>query len=437
MPSEGRARHRRLFEAGPVLALWLLQTLLTPAIAALLLVRLWQGKEDRRRLPERLGWSVRRRPPGRLLWLHAASVGELTALVPLLRALVEASRRRGVPPPAVLVTSVSRSSSRLAGRLLPEGVIHQCAPVDHWLAFALFRRHWRPDLGVLAEAELWPELVRSMPRLHLVNARMSERSFRRHRHLPWLAAWLYGRARLCWAQSAADADRLRRLGAPRVEAVGSTKRDADPPPADGAIVARLAPWLQGSRVLLLASSHPGEERRLLEAWPLLRQGLGPLTLLLVPRHPERAAEVLQEALRRGRTARVWTRLAQAGPDHRRIEVLVVDRLGAMGSWLAVADLVLMGGSLAAGDRPVGGHNPLEPIRAGRRVVCGPDMANFAGLTEELETSGWLHRLRSPEDLGPTLLELLRSEAPLPPPLVLSGPCSTIAPQLLDALLSPA
>jgi 3-deoxy-D-manno-octulosonic-acid transferase len=429
-----------------------MQTLLTPAIAALLLLRLWQGKEDRHRLPERLGWGARPRPPGPLLWLHAASVGEITALVPLLRELEQGSRQRGLPPPAVLVTSVSRSSARMAPQLLPQGVIHQCAPVDHWLALALFRRHWRPDLGVLAEAELWPELVRSMPRLHLVNARMSERSFRRHRRLPWFAAWIYGRARHCWAQSEADAARLRQLGARRVEAVGSTKRDADPPAADAAIVARLLPWLRGRKVLLLASSHQGEEQQLLQTWPRLRQGLDRLTLLLVPRHPERAVSVLREARQAGLRSVLWTELVRIEPTLRQggqrdgglprgpeegFDALVVDRLGAMGSWLAVADLVLMGGSLAAGGRCVGGHNPLEPIRAGRRVVCGPDMANFIGLSEELEASGWLHRLPSCDALGSTLLELLRPPLPPPPPLALRGPCRRIAGHLLDALPSPA
>jgi 3-deoxy-D-manno-octulosonic-acid transferase len=427
------------------LGLRLTQTLLTPAFAALLLVRLAQGKEDLHRLPQRLGWSTRRRPPGPLLWLHAASVGELTALVPLARELERLSRQRGLRPPQLLLTSVSRSSCRLATQLLPPAVIHQAAPVDHWLALALFRHHWRPDLGVLAEAELWPELVRSMPRLHLVNARMSKRSFRRHRRLPWFAAWLYGRAWQCWAQSEADADRLRRLGAAPVEAVGSTKRDAAPPAADAAILARLSPWLQGRRVLLLASSHTGEEGLLLALWPELRRAAGPLTLLLVPRHPERAAAVLQEARQRQLRCQMWSALEPAPSTPAGVagegsvaglDALVVDRLGAMGSWLAVADLVLMGGSLAAGGRRVGGHNPLEPVRAGRRVVCGPDMANFTGLTEELEASGWLRHLRSPDQLGPTLLELLRSPPPPPPPLDLSGPCRRIAEHLLDALPSP-
>ena len=416
-----------------LLALRLLQTLLTPGILLLLLLRLLQGKEELRRLPERLGWAGRERPPGPLIWMHGASVGELTALLPLVRQLGAATAQPGLEPPVVLVTSVSRSSAQLAQRLLPEGVIHQLAPVDHWLALALFRRHWRPQLGLLAEAELWPELVLAMPRLHLVNARMSERSYRRHRRLPAYAAWLYGRARLCWAQSEPDAARLRRLGAPRVEVVGSTKRDAAPLAADGAILAQLQP-LRRRPVLLLASSHAGEEDLLLQARPQLQQHLGPLTLLLVPRHPPRAAAVLELARRQGLVAILWRELAARGPaDHAELDVLVVDVLGAMGSWIAAADLVVMGGSLAAGGRRVGGHNPLEAIRAGKPVVCGPDMANFAGLSEELQAAGWLQACPTAELLWARVVELLSRGAPAPPPLRLEGPSRRIAKRLIAEL----
>lgn len=417
-----------------LLGLRLLQTLLTPVILLLLLLRLLQGKEEWRRLPERLGWAGRRRPPGPLLWMHGASVGELTALLPLVRELAAASAQPGLRPPAVLVTSVSRSSAQLAQRLLPAGVIHQLAPVDHWLALALFRRHWRPQLGLLAEAELWPELVLAMPRLHLVNARMSERSYRRHRRLPAYAAWLYGRARLCWVQSEPDAARLRRLGAPRVEVVGSTKRDAAAPAVDGAILARLQPLRRGRRVLLLASSHAGEEELLLQARPRLQRDLGPLTLLLAPRHPHRAAAVLELARRQGLAASLWGELAARGPaGHADLDVLVVDVLGAMGSWIAAADLVVMGGSLSAGGCRIGGHNPLEAIRAGKPVVCGPDMANFAGLSDELQAAGWLHPCPADERLWSRVVELLGGSAPVPPALRLSGPSRRIARHLIAEL----
>ena len=126
----------------------LLTLALTPVWLALLLGRLVQGKEDPRRLVERLGWPTQRRPSGPLVWFHCASVGELNSLLPVLRELG--------PLPVLLVTTVTRTSAALAARVLPAGVIHQYVPIDHWLAMLVFRSYWRPRLGVLAEAELWP-----------------------------------------------------------------------------------------------------------------------------------------------------------------------------------------------------------------------------------------------------------------------------------------
>ena len=433
-----RLRPPAVPDAALLLVYRLLLTLLTPLLLALLLLRALQGKEDPRRLPERLGISCQRRPRGPLLWLHGASVGELTSLVPLLRALRRQARARGLRPPALLVTSVSRSSAERAPQLLPAGVIHQLAPIDHWLALLLFRRHWRPDLGLLAEAELWPELLQAMPRLTLINARVSERSFQRHRHLPWFARWLYGRCRLCFAQSAADAERLARLGAPAAAGLGSTKWDAPPLPVDPRLQQRLQQLWAGRRVLLLASSHPGEEDQALQAWPQLAARLAPQqpALLLVPRHPQRAPAVLDRARALGLEAVLWSRWleepqsAASGPKP---ALLVVDRLGLLGSCIAAAHVVVMGGSLLAGGRVLGGHNPLEPVRGGRPVLCGPDMANFSDLCDLLERQGWLRRLGCADRVWATAADWLAQPPPPPAPLQLTGPSAAIASAVIARL----
>ena len=435
-----RLRPPAVSAAALLLVYRLLLSLLTPLLLALLLLRALQGKEEPRRLPERLGLSRQRRPRGPLLWLHGASVGELTSLVPLLRALRRQARARGLRPPALLVTSVSRSSAERAPQLLPAGVIHQLAPIDHWLALLLFRRHWRPDLGLLAEAELWPELLHAMPRLTLINARISERSFRRHRRLPWFARWLYGRCRLCFAQSAADAQRLIRLGAPPAAGLGSTKWDAPPLPVEARLQQRLQQLWSDRRVLLLASSHPGEEEQALQAWPQLAARLAPRlpALLLVPRHPQRARAVLQRARELGLQAALWSAwLDGAAPAPEASgaapPLLVVDRLGVLGSCIAAADVVVMGGSLLAGGRVLGGHNPLEPVRGGRPVLCGPDMANFSDLCALLERQGWLRCPGGADRVWALAADWL-AEPPAPPlPLQLAGPSEAIASAVIERL----
>jgi 3-deoxy-D-manno-octulosonic-acid transferase len=383
---------------------------LTPLWLLLLLGRLLQGKEDPQRVVERLGWPTRRRPPGPVVWFHAASVGELNSLLPVLREL----RHQAGAPPAVLVTTVTRTSAVLAARLLPPEVIHQYVPVDHWLALLPFRCHWRPCLGVLAEAELWPELMQAMPHLHLINARMSERSFRRHRRQPWYAGWLLARVEVCLAQSRADADRFRQLGVRDVRALGSTKLDAEPPPVDAAHLGLLHQAFVGRPVLLLASSHPGEEQQWLEAWLSQASATRSLGLLLAPRHPQRAPELCALVGAQGLSVALWSELAAgSGPPHP--EVLVSDVIGEMGTWISASAVVVMGGSFYPMGRPHGGQNPLEPAALGRLVLCGPDMANFSDLIESLVAAGCLQQYG---DVAAPLTAAL--------PLLLEGPARGVS-----------
>ena len=397
----------------------LLSLALTPLWCGLLLLRLARGKEDPRRLVERLGWPTRRRPPGPLVWFHAASVGELNSLLPVLRELglqaQDGPEGRGGPL-VVLVTTVTRSSAALAARVLPDRlgpgglrVIHQYVPIDHGLAMLPFRCYWRPRLGVLAEAELWPELVQAMPQLHLINARMSERSFRRHGRQRWFAAWLLSRVEVCVAQSEADAARFRQLGVRDVRPLGSTKLDAEPLPVDPNHLMRLRQAFAGRPLLLLASSHPGEEQQWLEAWLAQAPATRAMGLLLAPRHPERAPGVRDLALAQGLRVVVWSELvAGSGPAHP--DVLVADVIGEMGTWISAAAAVVMGGSFHPMGRPHGGQNPLEPAVLGRPVLCGPDMANFSDLIGPLMAAGCLQQH---PDVASTLAAALPLLAPAP------------------------
>lgn len=378
------------------LLLWsyrLLTLALTPVWLALLLLRLVQRQEDPRRVVERLGWPTRRRPPGPLVWFHCASVGELNSLLPVFRELGPQAQNdpaRAGSTPVLLVTTVTRTAAALASRVLPAGVIHQYVPIDHWLAMLLFRGYWRPCLGVLAEAELWPELVQALPHLLLINARMSERSYQRHRRQSWYAAWLLSSVEVCLAQSQADAERFRRLGVPDARALGSTKLDAAPLPVNAAHLKRLRQVFAGRPVLLLASSHPGEEQQWLEAWAACEEGSRPLGLLLAPRHPQRASAVRDQAVNLGFTAALWSELvAGSAPPHP--DVLVADVIGEMGALINAAEVVVMGGSFHPLGQPHGGQNPLEPVALGRPVLCGPDMANFSDLIEPLVEAGCLQQ----------------------------------------------
>ncbi|MFO1189485.1 MAG: glycosyltransferase N-terminal domain-containing protein [Alphaproteobacteria bacterium] len=189
-----------------------LTRLAAPLVRAYLARRVARGKEDAQRLPERYGIASRPRPEGRLIWAHGASVGESLSLLPLIERLIDAG-----PGRSVLVTTGTVTSAQMLSRRLPPGALHQFVPVDLPDAVERFLDHWRPDLALWVESELWPNLIQATAKrgvpMALVNARLSERSFGGWQRVPSLASRLLGAFAICLAQSEVDALRLRALGA--------------------------------------------------------------------------------------------------------------------------------------------------------------------------------------------------------------------------------
>jgi 3-deoxy-D-manno-octulosonic-acid transferase len=372
-----------------------LTRLATPGVRLLLARRLKRGKEDPQRLPERLGHAGRTRPPGRLVWLHAASVGESQSLLVLLGRLLERD-----PGLSAVVTTGTVTSAALMARRLPARAWHQYVPVDLPQAAARFLDHWRPDLVLWAESELWPNLLDAVHRrglpAALVNARMSERSFRGWQRAPRFAARLLDSFAVALAQSEADAARLRRLGARAVTVTGNLKYSADPLPADPAELQRLGALLQGRPVWLLASSHEGEEQLAAEAHRVLAPRHPHLLTIIVPRHPERGPK-LADSLGMPVALRSRGELPGAGTA-----LYLADTLGELGLFYRLCPVTVIGKSLCAS----GGQNPVEPAQLGSAVVMGPEMGNFADIAAELEQGGGALRLAAAGDLKAALDRLL-------------------------------
>lgn len=338
--------------------------LLAPVAPSLLRARAPRGKEDPARIGERLGRPGVARPEGPLVWLHGVSLGEATSLLPLVAALRE---RR--PDLTILVTSGTVTSAALLARRLPAGVIHQYAPVDTPGAVRRFLDHWRPGLGILVESELWPNLILGARargvRLAMVSARMTARSADGWARWPASAATVLGAFDLILAQDDATEARLRRLGAlpgPRL----NLKLIGEPPPVDDAELERLRAATEGRRVVLAASTHPGEEPLIANA---VRKTAPEAVLILAPRHPERGPEIAEM---------LGASLRSRGEPMAR--VYVADTLGELGTFMRLADVVVMGGSFVPG---IGGHNPLEPARFGRPILTGRYAFNAADVYAEM------------------------------------------------------
>ncbi len=344
---------------------------IAPALPLYLQLRLRRGKEIAERLGERRGEGAAR-PPGPLLWLHAASVGETLSILPLLPRLLDAR-----PALHILVTTGTVTAATLLAQRLPEEIAarvqHRFVPLDVPAWVTRFLDGWRPTAAIFVESEFWPNLLaaaaaRQIP-IALVNARISPRSAGRWARLPGLARETLGRFSLILAQSEADAARFTALGAPHAVATGNLKFAALPLPADAHALAALRARTEGRPILLAASTHPGEEAMVAQAHAVLRDRFPSLLTILVPRHPERGpaiAESLGLATRRG----------DGGLPGREAGLYLADTLGELGLFYRLADVALIGGSLV----PHGGQNPLEPARLGCPVIAGPHMGNFAAIT---------------------------------------------------------
>jgi 3-deoxy-D-manno-octulosonic-acid transferase len=369
-----------------------------PLIAWHLKRRQARGKEDAARIGERFGRPGRPRPPGPLVWLHGASVGEAMSLLVLIERL-----RATRPSLSLLVTTGTVTSARLLERRLPEGVIHQYIPVDRPAWAASFLDHWRPDLVLWAESEFWPNLIaairaRDVP-LVLVNGRISDRSLARWRRFPGTIRALLGAFSLCLGQSEEDARRLRELGAHDARSTGNLKLAAAPLPADTAALGTLRAALEGRPVWLAASTHAGEEEIAGRVHRALSRGHPGLLTVVVPRHPERGPEIA-EALRA--TGLSVARRAAGEAPTPDVEIYVADTLGELGLFYRLCPIVFVGKSLAAS----GGQNPLEPARLGCALVHGPRMDNFRAVAEALAAAGAAETVADERALAGAVSDLL-------------------------------
>ncbi len=345
-----------------------------PLLPLLISSRLRRGKELPSRVAERRGEAKLSRPNGPVVWIHAASVGEMLAVVPI----AEHVRARGL---TVLVTSGTVTSARLAEWRLPAGVIHQFAPYDAPRFVAQFLDHWRPNLALFAESDLWPNLIvataeRSIP-LILVNGRLSERSFKRWRKMPDTVAALLSRFDLCLAQSVTDAERYGTLGAPRVTTTGNLKLDVPAPPANSEALVSLKAALGNRPIIAAASTHPGEEKIIVDVHRRVGQSFPDLLTIIVPRHPERGAGVVDIASAAGLNA--VARSLGYLPDHDS-DIYVADTMGELGLIYRLAPIVFMGGSLVRH----GGQNPIEAAKLGTAILHGPHVWNFAEIYHALD-----------------------------------------------------
>lgn len=352
---------------------------LTPLLRPYLKRRAVKGKEDPARLDERFGHADRPRPEGQLIWLHGASVGETLSALPLLRALLEAN-----PDAHALFTSGTVTSAGLLAERLPKRAFHQFMPLDQPAAIKRFLDHWKPNLALWIESELWPNTLEAIREAGipaaLVNARLSEKSFAQWKRARGLSERMLSAFSLALAQTEETGQRLEALGARGVSVTGNLKAAAGPLPAAPDALAQLKEMIGQRPVFAAASTHPQEEEMLGRVYLKLKETWPDLLMVLAPRHPERGSEIAETL--RGQGLAVSRRAARVRVMAE-TNVYLMDTIGELGLLYRTAPFAYVGGSLVAH----GGQNPLEAARLGLPVLHGPHVFNFRGEYDELGTAG--------------------------------------------------
>ena len=348
-----------------------------PFVGTYLSYRAAKGKEERSRKGERYGYASRKRPEGPVVWFHAASVGETNSIIPLIREVHD----RGL---SIVLTTGTVTSAAIVRKRLAGQVIHQYVPLDLKRAVSRFLDHWKPDLAIIAESEIWPmtilELGARKTPLVLVNGRLSDRSFRSWLRRPNLAAALFENFSHVVAQSDTDADRFRALGVHSVSVSGNLKADVDGPACDSAELDRLKHAVGVRRTWAAISTFEGEDEIAADVHASLKKDEPSLLTLIVPRHPERGDAVEEMLKRKGLAVARRSRgeLPGVGTD-----ILLGDTIGEMGLYLRLSEIVFIGRSLKAS----GGQTPLEAAMLGCAILSGRNVGNFRETYRKLVDAG--------------------------------------------------
>lgn len=380
---------------------------LLPFILLRMLLRSRRAPAYRRRLAERFGVfpldSQRGERPA--IWVHAVSVGEALAAAPIIESLLQR-----YPEHRLVVTTTTPTGSERIQALFAGRVFHVYAPWDLPGAVVRFMKRVKPELLLILETELWPNMLHHCRhrgcRVVLANARMSARSAAGYQRFAGLSRAMLESVNMVACQSVTDSERLLTLGLPtsQLETTGSIKFDLE-------LDARLrseaqalqAAWAVGGRcILVAASTHPGEDEQILAAFKQLRQRVDNCLLVLVPRHPERFDTVFDLCAEAG--WRVLRRSAGRVPAAD-VDIVVGDTMGELLLLLSLASVAVIGGSLVEH----GGHNVLEASAWGVPVVTGPHMFNFAEISDMLTEAGGMVRLEDPATLGACLIELFTDQ----------------------------
>ncbi len=383
---------------------FLLWFIITPIIPLIFLYRILIGKESYKRINERFGYPLIKRPKKNLIWINAVSLGELRSTIPLIKILLKQNYN-------ILVTTVTTTSAShvktIIKKIDSKNIIHQFSPIDHPLSNKIFLNHWNPCCLILIESEIWPNLInisykKGIP-LVLLQGRITERSYKRWLYVKSLSVLIFNKFCLIISQDIINGQRFEKLGATNVKKGINLKNAVPAPFMDKIKEKSLISNINNRKVLLFASIHNNiENEAAITAHIKVKKYAKNLLTIIVPRHPEMADQILSLSKKYDLDTKIRSYDQHINNS---TDIYIADTIGELGSFFKIADICFMGGTLSN----KGGHNLIEPAIEKCAIIYGPDVSNHQDISDILIKNNAAIQIKNIKELYTEIIKLYQNE----------------------------
>lgn len=386
-----------------------LTVVFSPVIDILIWIRLKCGKEDKKRIKERFGYSTIKRPIGDIVWIQCASVGESNSALPLADKIIEKYDNEIT----ILITTGTTTSASIISKKIKnrKNIIHQYTPIDKYFVIKRFLKFWKPKALITVESEIWPNMIvmahKVCEKVMIVNAKMSIKSFERWKMFKNLKETIFDAIDICYPQSQDDQYRLINLGIQNTIFIGNLKFDISKLNVDEKLLKRLQAQIGDRKLVLCASTHVEENERILKIYKKVKQNFNDVIFVLALRHSNRSDETFEFLTKNQINCR---RKSKGEGILQNTEIFMFDEMGEMGTLFELCDITLMCGSLV---EKLGGHTPVEPAKHSCAILTGPYIKNNKSLFVELEKNKACIICRKQKDivnnLADSIIDLLKNQ----------------------------
>ena len=371
----------------------LITIIIRPFFFLFFIYRLFKNKEEFGKYYERRGLSLKVKPDGKIIWIHAASVGETLSTLPLIKKLKELS-----PKINIIITTSTKTSKEIIIKKNMDRVFHQYVPWDNKNFCINFLNQWKPDIAVFLESEIWPNLLYETKRkkipISLINARITNKTYNRWLKFPKTISYLLSFFSLIVAQDNLSKNKLHSLGAKNIFVYGNLKNDSEKLSYNAESFKKYNNYFEQKDIIVAASTHRGEEKNIVNVFKSLIKELPDLFLVMAPRHPERRNEIVSLLKKQGFSEKEYLLRSGDNSLNENTKIFILDTIGELGYFYEKSEVVVLGGAFGE----FGGHNPLEPARFNNAIFSGPNYFNFKDEYDQLLNIGGVKIISDTSDL---------------------------------------